>query len=116
MFTERHIVDNRVFLLGLDKLYRDAMKDNERTELLPSGRDVLSQALLDTEPPEWTVANLTEAAHNAAFASDDISLVGPSPRRREVSRALRDHSICHVCHSPLSTTIGSTPVARRAGK
>jgi hypothetical protein len=34
MTTETRIVDNRVFLLGLDELYRDAMKAHERTELL----------------------------------------------------------------------------------
>jgi hypothetical protein len=30
MFIERRVVDNRVLLLGLDKLYRDAMKQHER--------------------------------------------------------------------------------------
>ncbi len=38
MFKESHVVDNRVFLLGLDKLYRDAMKDHERGELLICAR------------------------------------------------------------------------------
>lgn len=33
------IVDNRVFLLGLDQLYREAMKQHERTELLQCARD-----------------------------------------------------------------------------
>ncbi len=37
---ERRVVDNRVFLLGLDKLYRDAMKEHERTELLSCARRV----------------------------------------------------------------------------
>lgn len=40
MPTERRIVDNRVFLLGLDKLYRDAMKHHERGELLHCARRV----------------------------------------------------------------------------
>jgi hypothetical protein len=40
MFTEKHVVDNRVFLLGLDKLYRDAMKQHERGELLRCARRV----------------------------------------------------------------------------
>ena len=40
MLTERCIVDNRVFLLGLDKLYRDAMKRHERVELLSCARRV----------------------------------------------------------------------------
>ena len=44
MLTERRVVDNRVFLLGLDKLYRDAMKRHERGELLSCARRV-SEAL-----------------------------------------------------------------------
>lgn len=44
MFGEKRVVDNRVFLLGLDKLYRDAMKGHEVGELLPCARRV-AQAL-----------------------------------------------------------------------
>jgi len=40
MSTERRVVDNRVFLLGLDGLYRDAMKEHERGELLECARRV----------------------------------------------------------------------------
>jgi hypothetical protein len=40
MFNERRVVDNRVFLLGLDKLYRDAMKRHEGGELLMCARRV----------------------------------------------------------------------------
>ncbi|HKY28145.1 MAG TPA: hypothetical protein VJM12_09380 [Pyrinomonadaceae bacterium] len=40
MFAERSVVDNRTFLLGLDKLYRDAMKRHERAELLNCARRV----------------------------------------------------------------------------
>jgi len=40
MFREQRVVDNRVFLLGLDKLYRDAMKQHERGELLMCARRV----------------------------------------------------------------------------
>jgi hypothetical protein len=40
MFTERRVVDNRVFLLGLDMLYRDAMKQHERGELHRCARRV----------------------------------------------------------------------------
>src|SRR5512143_3933390 len=35
---QRCVVDNRVFLLGLDALYREAMKHHERTELLACAR------------------------------------------------------------------------------
>lgn len=44
MFGQKRIVDNRVFLLGLDKLYRDAMKVHEAGELLACARRV-AQAL-----------------------------------------------------------------------
>ncbi len=37
---ERCIVDNRVFLLGLDQLYREAMKEHERVELLGCAQTV----------------------------------------------------------------------------
>jgi hypothetical protein len=38
--SEERIVDDRTFLLGLDKLYRDAMKRHERSELLLCARRV----------------------------------------------------------------------------
>jgi hypothetical protein len=44
MRTERRVVDNRVFLLGLDKLYRDAMKRHERGDLLRCARRVSDAA------------------------------------------------------------------------
>jgi hypothetical protein len=42
MFTERHVVDNRVFLFALDQLYREAIKPHEREELLGCARHVAS--------------------------------------------------------------------------
>ncbi|MCA9753220.1 MAG: hypothetical protein KC591_13595, partial [Gemmatimonadetes bacterium] len=42
------VVDNRVFLLTLDELYRDAMKRHERTELLACARRVTEA--LDVSP------------------------------------------------------------------
>jgi hypothetical protein len=48
MIVERRVVDNRVLLLGLDKLYRDAMKQHERGELLMCARRV---AEILHEPP-----------------------------------------------------------------
>ena len=53
MFRERRIVDNRTFLLGLDKLYRDAMKRKERGELLNCVRRVA--AALHVAPAEVPV-------------------------------------------------------------
>ena len=40
MPTETRIVTDRMFLLGLDSLYREAMKDHERAELLECARAV----------------------------------------------------------------------------
>ena len=45
---ETRVVDNRVFLLGLDGLYREAMKPHERGELLACARRVAAQL---TVPP-----------------------------------------------------------------
>jgi len=50
MVTERRVINNRVFLLGLDELYREAMKRHERDELLRCAREtanVLSVAPAD---------------------------------------------------------------------
>ena len=46
--TYDRIVDDRTFLLGLDALYRDAMKEHERNELLGCAQDVA--ATLKVEP------------------------------------------------------------------
>jgi hypothetical protein len=40
MRIERLVIDNRVFLLGLDELYRESMKIHERDELLICAREV----------------------------------------------------------------------------
>jgi hypothetical protein len=48
MPVEHCVVDNRVFLLGLDWLYRDRMKRHERAELLDSARRVA--AVLQVSP------------------------------------------------------------------
>jgi hypothetical protein len=42
MKTEPRVVDNRVFLLGLDELYRETMKQHERDELLRCAKDTAS--------------------------------------------------------------------------
>lgn len=48
MLTARCVVDNRVFLLGLDKLYRDAMMAHERAELLSCARRVAAALQVET--------------------------------------------------------------------
>jgi hypothetical protein len=42
MRTERRVVDNRVFLLGLDNLYRQAIKWHERLDLFRCAKRVLT--------------------------------------------------------------------------
>jgi len=48
--TIEHIVDNRVFLLGLDALYRERMKRHESTKLLACARAVTAK--LDVRPAD----------------------------------------------------------------
>jgi hypothetical protein len=48
MKPERRVVDNRVFLLGLDELYREAMKRHERDELLRCAKDTANALSLAT--------------------------------------------------------------------
>jgi hypothetical protein len=48
MFKEHRVVDNRTFLLGLDNLYREAMKPHERGELLRCAHQVA--AVLEVTP------------------------------------------------------------------
>jgi hypothetical protein len=42
MKPDRRVVNNRVFLLGLDELYREALKRHERVELLHCARETAS--------------------------------------------------------------------------
>ncbi len=50
MKGERHVVDNRVFLLGLDELYRLRMKSHEQGELLECARQIAGT--LDVAPAD----------------------------------------------------------------
>ncbi len=53
MSVERRLVDNRTFLLGLDKLYRDSIRRHECTELLLCARAVAGA--LGIEPADVPV-------------------------------------------------------------
>jgi len=171
----QRVVDNRVMLLGLDELYRTAMKGHERTELLacaqrvstalhqapadvpvegyysedsalttyfrlmrtlqtvslerapeveaipefhrlltvtsspifgspvrenllPTGRDPLSAALLAIDLAQWSVPLLTAEAAKAARAADDFSLVGLAARAEDpvVLAALRESVVLYA--------------------
>ncbi len=53
MAIERRVITNRIFLLGLDELYREAMKQNERGELLACAR--ITAKALSLEPADVPV-------------------------------------------------------------
>jgi hypothetical protein len=53
MVVERRVVDDRVFLLGLDYMYREAIKKHERGELLDCARRVAE--VLDVGPADVPV-------------------------------------------------------------
>jgi hypothetical protein len=70
----------------------------DKDQLLPVGRDALSQALVETVPSKWTVARLTGAAFEIARKTDDISLVGLAARIRDpvVLAALRESVVLYA--------------------
>ncbi|HEY1379288.1 MAG TPA: hypothetical protein VGF55_20970 [Gemmataceae bacterium] len=51
MATERRVVNNRVFLLGLDDLYRGAMKRHERDKLLRCSAETAAGPFATTTGP-----------------------------------------------------------------
>ena len=53
MKTIKRVVDNRTFILGLDELYREAMKSYEREELLNHARKLAG--VLDIKPMDCPV-------------------------------------------------------------
>jgi len=99
MRVEHRIVDNRVFLLGLDHLYREAMKDHERGELLECAREVAE--VLEIEPadvpiegyygeePELTLYFRLMRALQAVGAPrrGDVALLTPFLRLQEIAAA-----------------------------
>lgn len=62
MLREHRIVDNRTFLLGLDYLYRNAMKRHECGELLRCARHVA--AALRVAPAAVPVEGYTLKMNN----------------------------------------------------
>ncbi len=105
MPTERCIVNNRVFLLGLDKLYRDAVKEHERAELLSCARRVASalQVTPTNAPVEGYYAEdprLTEYFHLVrALQQVDESRTSEVAALPEFHR-LRDVTSAHLYGRP----------------
>jgi hypothetical protein len=101
MFTERHVVDNRVFLLALDHLYRDAIKRHEREELLSCARQVASALRIaaDAMPVEGYYA---EDAELAEYFSLVRTLQHVDERRRsKVARLPAFRRLDQVMSAPL---------------
>ena len=68
---EQRIVTNRVFVLGLDELYRQAMKRHECTELLQCAEEVAS--VLSLAPGNVPV----EGDYTESPRTDSILSIGP---------------------------------------
>ncbi len=92
--TVDHIVDNRVFLLGLDELYRTAIKPHERGELLECARAVartlnVAPANVPIEGYYTENAELTEYFKLVrALQAEGKSSIGRVERMREFRRLL----------------------------
>jgi hypothetical protein len=101
MFEEQRIVDNQTFLLGLDNLYREAIKPHERGELLQCARQVAT--MLQVAPADVPVEGyyaedqqLTEyfCLMRALQDVDD-------ERRTEVDSLPEFQRLCDVTSAPL---------------
>jgi hypothetical protein len=99
MGVEHRIVDNRVFLLGLDYLYREAMKNHERGELLACGREVAEvlgvspadvpiEGYYGEEPKLTTYFQVMRALQDVdAERQGEVALLTPFLRLREIASA-----------------------------
>jgi hypothetical protein len=94
-------VDNRVFLLGLDELYRDAMQKHEAGELLACAQSVTS--VLNVLPADVPVEGYyTENSDLTAYFRLVRALQGvPLARAREVESLPQFHRILAVTSSPI---------------
>jgi hypothetical protein len=96
-----YVVTNRVFLLGLDELYRSAMKESERGELLACAQSVA--AALRVGPADVPVEGYyTEGADLTAYfrlvrALQDV----PLERAPEVESLPQFHRLLAVTSSPI---------------
>ena len=81
MKTERRVVNNRAFLLGLDELYRAAMKGHERGELLSCARETAS--VLSVAPADVPIES---------YYSEDEGLTNYFRLMRALQRVLKDRA------------------------
>ena len=97
----QRVVDNRVMLLGLDELYRTAMKEHERTELLVCAQRVstaLHQAPADV-PVEGYYSE--DAALTSYFRLVRALQVVSMERASAVEALPEFHRLCTVMSSPI---------------
>ena len=101
MKTDRRIVDNRVFLLGLDEWYREAMKRHEREELLRCARE--TAAALSIAPADVPIEGYySEDAELTAYfrlmrALQDV----PTDRASDVAGLAGFQRLRRVAESPI---------------
>lgn len=98
---ERRIVDNRVFLLGLDRLYRTAIKWHERLQLLKCAHKVIGT--LDIEPADVPVEGYyADDPQLAEYFRMMRALQQVDERRTpEVERLPEFRRLHDVCSAPL---------------
>ncbi|HQY89431.1 MAG TPA: hypothetical protein PK402_12335, partial [Tepidisphaeraceae bacterium] len=114
--TERRVVTNRVFLLGLDELYRAAMKKHERTELLQSAKEVssalsLPPANVPIEGYYGEDAQLTEY-FRIVRALQQVR----KERESEVAKLQSFKRLKQITSSPIFGPTSETPYLFSAGK
>lgn len=104
MNTDLRIVTDQVFLLGLDELYRDAMKRHESTELLNCALEVVST--LGIEPADVPIEGYyTETPELTNYFQLVRSLQGqPRSRQYEVQSLPAFKRLVEVTSSPLFGT------------
>jgi len=82
--VDEHVVDNRVFLLGLDQLYRERVKRHESTELLTCARAVAAR--LNVAPAAVPIEGYyTETKELSAITGGPRSTLAGAPRHRSES-------------------------------
>ena len=101
MMRGRLVVDNRVFLLGLDELYRVRMKSHERRELLECARRVAGK--LDVRPANVPVEGYyaEEAALTEYFRLLRALQEQPNSRTAEVENEPAYERLYEVTSAPL---------------
>lgn len=116
--VKRCVVDNRVFLLGLDHLYRDAIQPHERGELLTCARTVASA--LDVAPATGPVEGYyaDDPLLTEYFQLTRALQFTPVPRKPEAERLPEFRRLLEVRSAPLygrpEYGDGLLPVGRNA--